>query len=172
MQAKCGCDLKGKGAQAPPQVGPPRASLDNTAASAARKTALEPGGVPSHSLEVLNLWISKGVALLPANIPLHPERLPLCNSVSPVRARNPLHFPPFVACRAVCPGLIGCKSLSCIKASSSKHVPDKLLSESWRRVDYKKIFSGASNGAADRFYSVCAWRCASNACKIRLGTDQ
>lgn len=46
MQAKCGCDLKGKGPEAPPQVVPPRTSLDNTAASAARKTALQPGGLP------------------------------------------------------------------------------------------------------------------------------
>ena len=50
MQAKCGCDLKGKGPEAPPQVVPPRTSLDNTAASAARKTALQPGGLPCPAL--------------------------------------------------------------------------------------------------------------------------
>ena len=45
LQAKCGCDLKGKGGRGPPQVVPPRTALDNTAASAARKTALAPGGL-------------------------------------------------------------------------------------------------------------------------------
>ena len=52
LQAKCGCDLKGKGGRGPPQVVPPRTALDNTAASAARKTALAPGGLFPHLMHL------------------------------------------------------------------------------------------------------------------------
>ena len=52
VQAKCGCHLEGAGARGPPQVVPPRTALDNTAASAARKTALSPGGLNPQSMHV------------------------------------------------------------------------------------------------------------------------
>ena len=41
-QARCGCDFEGQ--PEPPVAPPPRIALDNTAAAAARRAALSPGG--------------------------------------------------------------------------------------------------------------------------------